>query len=76
MVTPGAPLAVSAAFNGAVNGDAFTADSTYALYSTSNDPCTGSGTFSAFSADGRSSTVLGHNVWGDWSAIWSQGGVQ
>jgi hypothetical protein len=66
--TPSAPLALSAAPNGAVNGDAFTADSTYALFSTGNDACTGSATFNAFPTNGGSSTVLGHNVWGDWSA--------
>jgi hypothetical protein len=67
-VTPGTPLTVSAVPTGAVNGDAFTADSTHALYSTSNDECTGSATFNAFPVNGKSSTVLGANVWGDWSA--------
>jgi hypothetical protein len=67
-VTPGTPISISAALDGSVNGDAFTADSTYALYSTSNDVCTGSGTFNAFSVNGGASTLLGHNVWGDWSA--------
>jgi hypothetical protein len=67
-VTPGAPLALSTLPNGAVNGDAFTADSTYALYSTSNDVCTGSQAFNAFSVTGGASRMLGHNVWGDWSA--------
>jgi hypothetical protein len=67
-VTPGIPRTVSAVANAAVNGDAFTTDSTYALYSTSTDVCTGSSTFNAFPVNGSSSTVLGRNVWGDWSA--------
>jgi hypothetical protein len=67
-VTPGTPTSISAVLSGGVNGDAFTADSTYALYSTSNDVCTGSGTFNAFSVNGSASTLLGRNVWGDWSA--------
>jgi hypothetical protein len=67
-VTPGAPQTISALMTGAVNGAAFTTDSTYALYSTSNDVCTGSSTFNAFQVNGSSSTVLGRNVWGDWSA--------
>jgi hypothetical protein len=67
-VTPGAPLTVSATPTGAVNGDAFTADSTHALYSTSNDVCTGSSTFNAFSVSGAASVLLGRDVWGDWSA--------
>jgi hypothetical protein len=67
-VTPGTSHALSTAQIGAVNGDAFTADSTYALYSTSNDVCTGSQAFNAFSVTGTTSTLLGHNVWGDWSA--------
>jgi len=67
-ITPGTPRTISAVMNGAVNGDAFTADSTYALYSTSNDVCTGSSTFNAFPVNGSSSTVLGRSVWGDWSA--------
>jgi hypothetical protein len=67
-VTPGSPLPIVAAQNGAVNGDAFTADSAYVLYSTTSDVCTGSASFNAFSTNSSSSTVLGHNVWGDWSA--------
>jgi len=67
-VTPGTPRTISATMNGAVNGDAFTTDSTYALYSTSNDVCTGSSTFNAFPVNGSSSTLLGRSVWGDWSA--------
>jgi hypothetical protein len=70
-VTPGAPLAVLAAQSGAVNGDAFTNDSTHVLYSTTNDACTGSAAFSAFAVSARTSTVLGHNVWGNWSATGS-----
>jgi hypothetical protein len=67
-VTPGTPVAISTVPNGAVNGDAFTADSTHALYSTSSDVCSGSSTFNAFQVNGNASTLLGHNVWGDWSA--------
>ena len=71
-LTPGAPTTVSAAPNGAVNGDAFTADSAYALYSTGNDVCTGAATFDAFPVSGAASTPLGHGVWSDWSATGSR----
>jgi hypothetical protein len=66
--TPGTSRALSTATDGAVNGDAFTADSTYALYSTSMDVCTGSSALSAFPVSGSAPMVLGHNVWGDWAA--------
>lgn len=66
-ITPGTLATVLTVTNGAVNGDAFTADSTFALYSTSNDVCTGSGTFNGFSVAGSAPTLLGLNVWGDWS---------
>jgi hypothetical protein len=71
-VTPGTAHALSAATTGTVNGDAFTADSTYALYSTSNDVCTGSAAFNAFPVSGSAPILLGHNVWGDWSATGSK----
>lgn len=67
-VMPGTSQTLSALMTGAVNGDAFTADSSYALYSMSNDVCTGSSTFNAFPVNGGASTVLGRSVWGDWSA--------
>jgi hypothetical protein len=67
-VTPGTPVVVSSVPNAAVNGDAFTADSSYALYSTSTGVCTGSEAFNAFSVTGSAPIALGHNVWGDWSA--------
>jgi hypothetical protein len=67
-VTPGTSIAVSTVPNGSVNGDPFTADSSFALYSTSSDVCSGSATFNAFSVDGNASALLGHDVWGDWSA--------
>jgi hypothetical protein len=64
--TPGTPRTISAVMNGAVNGDAFTADSTYALYSTtSNDVCTGASTFNAYPVNGSASIMLGRSVWGD-----------
>ena len=66
--SPGAPQPISTQTNVAVNGDPFTADSTFALYSTSNDPCTGAATFAAFPVSGGSSIPLGSNVWGDSSA--------
>jgi hypothetical protein len=66
--TPGSQRTVLASSSGAVNGDAFTSDSTYALYSTKNDSCTGAATFNAFSLSGSASPALGNDVWGDWSA--------
>jgi hypothetical protein len=68
MIPQGTPQTLTASTNGAVNGDPFTADSSYALYSTGNDVCTGAATFAAFSVSGGSSIPLGTNVWGDWSA--------
>ncbi len=68
MVPPGTSQTISTSTNGAVNGDAFTADSTYALYSTGADVCTGAATFAAYPVTGGSSIPLGTNVWGDWSA--------
>ena len=67
-VTAGTPLALSSIANAAVNGDAFTTDSNYALYSTSSDTCTGSAAFNAVAVNGGASTLLGHDVWGYWSA--------
>jgi hypothetical protein len=67
-VAPATPLTLSATMNGAVIGDAFTSDSTYALYSTSSDVCTGAATFDAFPVSGGASALLGQNVWGNWSA--------
>jgi len=66
--TPGSGHALTTATDVVVNGDAFTADSTYALYSTSMDMCTGASAFSAFSVSGSAAVVLGHSVWGDWAA--------
>ena len=63
---------MSTATNGAVNGDAFTVDSLYALYSTDNDMCTGASAFNAVQLSAGSPTVLGHNVWSDWSASGSK----
>ena len=66
--TPGKPMTVCSGTNGAINGDAFTADSAYALYSTSNDVCTGAAAFQAFPVGGGASIPLGTNVWSDSSA--------
>ena len=70
--TPGTPITVYSGTDGAINGDAFTADSAYVLYSASNDVCTGAATFSALPVGGGSSLSLGTNVWGDWSATGSK----
>jgi hypothetical protein len=67
-VGPATPQALSTATNGSVNGDPFTADSTYALYSTGNDACTGAAAFNAYPVGGGSVVALGANVWGDWAA--------
>jgi hypothetical protein len=69
---PGTSRALSTTTDGAVNGDAFTADSTYALYSTSMDVCTGSSALSAAPVSGSAPVVLGHDVWGDWAATGSR----
>jgi hypothetical protein len=66
-VTPGAPLTLTSATDGAILGDVFTADSAYALYSTGDNVCTGAATFSAMPVGGGGAIPLGTNVWGDWS---------
>jgi hypothetical protein len=63
----GTPVTVSSKASGAVLGDAFTMDSTYALYSSGSDVCTGSASFSAFPVSGAPAILLGHGVWGDLS---------
>jgi hypothetical protein len=47
---------------GAVIGDAFTGDSSHALYASSIDPCTQIGTLHAFATTGGADTVLGSGV--------------
>jgi|HubBroStandDraft_6_1064221.scaffolds.fasta_scaffold00868_10 hypothetical protein len=71
-VMPNTARAVSTATNGTVSGDAFTSDSLYALYSTNNDMCTGAAAFNALQLSAGSPTVLGHDVWSDWSASGSK----
>ncbi|MGD0526170.1 MAG: hypothetical protein ABSE49_13550 [Polyangiaceae bacterium] len=68
ILAPTTPQVLSSAMNGSVNGAPFTADSTYALYSTGNDVCTGAAAFNAYPVNGGSAIQLGSNVWGDWSA--------
>ena len=71
-LSAGTSRALSTATTGTVNGDAFTADSTYALYSSGQDVCTGASAFSAYSVSGTAPVALGHNVWGDWGATGSK----
>jgi hypothetical protein len=65
---PSTPQVLSSDMNGSVNGAPFTADSSYALYSTGMDVCTGAAAFNAYPVNGGSPIQLGSNVWGDWSA--------
>jgi hypothetical protein len=60
--------AISTATNGTVSGDAFTADSTYALYATANSTCTGASTFNGAPVSGGNPVLLGQSVWSDWAA--------
>ena len=71
-VAPAKSQTLTSSMTGSVNGDAFTADSNYALYSTGNDVCTGAAAFNAFPVNGGSAMMLGTNVWGDWSATGSK----
>lgn len=71
-LAPGKSQTLTSAMTGSINGDAFTADSSYALYSTGNDVCTGAAAFNAFPVNGGSAMMLGTNVWGDWSATGSK----
>jgi hypothetical protein len=68
----GSQQTISTAQNVAVNGDAFTTDSNYALYSTSNNVCTGAAAFNALAVSGGSPIPLGTNVWDDWAATGSK----
>jgi hypothetical protein len=68
----GSQRTISSSQDVAVNGDAFTADSMYALYSTSSNVCTGAATFNALAVSGGSPVQLGTNVWDDWSATGSK----
>jgi hypothetical protein len=65
---PTTPQVLSSGMNGSVNGAPFTADSSYALYSTGMDACTGAAAFNAYPTSGGSAIQIGSNVWGDWSA--------
>jgi hypothetical protein len=65
---PSTPQVLSSGMNGSVNGAPFTADSSYALYSTGMDVCTGAAAFNAYPVNGGSPIQVGSNVWGDWSA--------
>jgi len=67
-LAPATPQVLSSGMNGVVNGAPFTADSTYALYSTGTDVCTGAAAFNAYPVSGGSPIQIGSNVWGDWSA--------
>ncbi len=71
-LAPGKSQTLTSAMTGSINGDAFTADSSFALYSTGNDVCTGAAAFNAFPVSGGSAMMLGTNVWGDWSATGSK----
>ena len=64
-VAPSTPVALWTAQTGAVNGDGFTTDSNYALYSTGIDPQSHIGTLNAVSVDGGTPRVLGASAWSD-----------
>jgi hypothetical protein len=61
----GTPTTLSSTTNAGIVGDAFTADSTHALYVTDVDPCNDSGALHARALDGTSDVILGHGVWLD-----------
>jgi hypothetical protein len=65
---PSTPVTLSSQLTGATLGDAFTADSRYALYATGVDPQTGVGTLSAVAVAGGAPNVLGTEVWSDRSS--------
>jgi hypothetical protein len=65
---PGMQQTLSSAQTAAVNGDAFTADSAYALYATGNNVCTGAATFNASPVTGGAAIALGSSVWSNLSA--------
>jgi hypothetical protein len=65
---PGTPVALWTTPTGTVAGDAFTADSSHALYTTNVDPSTGVGTLNAVAVGSSASVVLGKSVWAGWAA--------
>ena len=67
-VVPSTPVALWTDQTGAVNGDGFTADSSYALYSTGIDPQSLIGTLNAVPVAGGAPRVLGPSAWSDMSA--------
>jgi hypothetical protein len=67
-VAPSTPVALWTAQTGGVNGDSFTADSNYALYSTGIDPQSQAGTLNAVPVAGGTPRLLGASAWSDLSA--------
>ncbi len=65
---PGTPTTLSQAVTSAVSGDAFTADSHYALYVGSLDVCTSAGTLTAVPVSGGAPITLGERAWADHAA--------
>jgi hypothetical protein len=65
---PSTPVTLWPQLTAALAGDAFTADSRYALYATGVDPQSGVGTLTSVAVAGGAPTVLGTDAWSDRSA--------
>ena len=63
----GAPITLSTAATSATLGDAFTKDSSHALYATDLDPCTHAGTLHAVAVDAGAPVLLGEQTWAGWA---------
>ncbi len=66
-VTPSTPTTLSSDINSQLRGDAFTADSSHAIFSTTVDPCTSVGSLQALAVGTNSPQSLGTRSWTDWA---------
>ena len=65
--TPGTPTTLSKDPNGGLHGDAFTADSSHVIFSTTVDPCTSVGSLQALAVGTTSPQSLGQKSWVTWA---------
>ena len=66
-MTPGTPTTLSKDTNGGLRGDAFTADSSHVIFSTTVDPCTSVGSLQALAVGTSSPQSLGQKSWVTWA---------
>ncbi len=66
-LTPGLPVTLSPTLNAGLVGDAFTANSSYAIYTAGVDPCSQVGALQVLAAGSSTPQKLGDAAWVDWS---------